>query len=57
MLALLDGGGAEKASPGSTTWSTLASPAALAATLVGLALRAEALTAATFTRQIDETGQ
>ena len=32
MLALLDGVGAEQAAPGSATWSTLASPATLAAT-------------------------
>ena len=40
MLALLDGVGAEQAAPGSATWSTLASPATLAATPAGPELRA-----------------
>jgi len=49
MIALLDGGGAEEAAPGSTTWSTLASPAVLAATPAGRGCGLPALTAATFT--------
>lgn len=49
MLALLDGGGAEEAAPGAATWSTLASPAALAATPAGRGCGLRALTAATFT--------
>jgi hypothetical protein len=48
-LALLDGGGAEEAAPGAATWSTLASPAALAATLAGRGCGLRALTAVTFT--------
>jgi hypothetical protein len=49
MLALLNGGGAEEAAPGSTIWNTLASPAALAATPAGRGCGLQALTAATFT--------
>jgi hypothetical protein len=48
MLALLDGGGAEEAAPGSATWSTLASPATVAATPAGRRCGLRALTAATF---------
>ena len=49
LLALLDGGPAEQAAPGSTTWSTLASPASLAATPAGRRCGLQALTAAAFT--------
>jgi hypothetical protein len=49
MLALLDGVGAEQAAPGSATWSTLASPATLAATPAGRGCGLQALTAAAFT--------
>jgi hypothetical protein len=49
MLALLNGGGTEEAAPGSAAWSTLASPAALAATPGGRACGLQALTAVTFT--------
>jgi hypothetical protein len=49
MLALLNGGGAEQAAPGAATWTTLASPAALAATPAGRRCGLQALTAATFT--------
>ena len=49
MLALLNGGPAEEAAAGSATWSTLASPAALAATPDGRGCGLQALTAATFT--------
>jgi hypothetical protein len=49
MLALLNGGGAEEAAPGSATWSTLASPAAVAATPAGRQCGLRALTAATYT--------
>jgi hypothetical protein len=49
LLALLNGGGAEEAAPGSAAWSTLASPAAVAATTAGRRCGLTALTAATFT--------
>ena len=49
LLALLDGGPAEEAAPGATTWSTLASPAALAATPACRRCGLRALTAAAFT--------
>jgi hypothetical protein len=49
MVALLNGGGAEEAASGSTTWSTLASLAALAATPAGRGCGLQVLTAATFT--------
>jgi hypothetical protein len=49
MLALLDGGGAEEAASSNAAWSTLASPAALAATPAGRGCGLQALTAATFT--------
>ena len=49
MLALLDRGPAEETAPGATTWSTLASPAALAATPAGRRCGLQALTAAAFT--------
>ena len=49
MLALLDGVGAEQAAPGSATWSTLASPATLAATPAGRGCGLQTLTAAAFT--------
>jgi hypothetical protein len=49
MLALLNGGGAEEAASSNATWSTLASPASLAATPAGHGCGLQALTAATFT--------
>ena len=49
MLALLNGGGAEQATSGNATWSTLASPATLAAASAGQRCGLHALTAATFT--------
>lgn len=49
LLALLNGGGAEQATAGSATWSTLASPATLAATSAGRECGLQALTATTFT--------
>jgi hypothetical protein len=49
LLALLDGGPAEEAAPGATTWSTLASQQALAATPAGRRCGLQALTAAAFT--------
>ena len=49
MLALLDRGPAEETAPGATTWSTLASPASVAATPAGRRCGLQALTAAAFT--------
>jgi len=49
MLALLDGGPAEEAAPGSTTWTTLASQQALAGTPAGRGCGLQSLTAAAFT--------
>jgi hypothetical protein len=49
LLALLAGGPAEEATPGATTWSTLASQQALAATPAGRRCGLRTLTAATFT--------
>jgi hypothetical protein len=49
LLALLDGGPAEEAAPGATTWSTLASEQALAATPAGQRCGLQSLTAAAFT--------
>ncbi len=49
MLALLNGGPAEETAASSTTWSTLASPAALAATPAGRGCGLQVLTAAAFT--------
>jgi hypothetical protein len=49
LLALLDGGPAEEAAPGATTWSTLASQQALAATPAGQRCGLRSLTAAAFT--------
>jgi hypothetical protein len=49
LLALLDGGPAEEAAAGATTWSTLASQQALAATSAGRRCGLQALTAAAFT--------
>jgi len=49
MLALLDGGTAEEAAPGSTTWNTLASQQTLAATRAGRRCGLQSLTAAAFT--------
>jgi hypothetical protein len=49
LLALLDGGPAEEAAPGATTWSTLASQQALAATPAGRRCGLQSLTAAAFT--------
>jgi hypothetical protein len=49
LLALLDGGPAQETAPGATTWSTLASRQALAATPVGQRCGLQSLTAAAFT--------
>ena len=49
LLALLDGGSAEEAAPGSATWNTLASQQALAATPAGRRCGLQSLTAAAFT--------
>jgi hypothetical protein len=49
LLALLDGGPAEEAAPGATTWSTLASQQAVAATPAGQRCGLQSLTAAAFT--------
>jgi hypothetical protein len=49
LLALLAGGTAEMAAPGSTTWTILASQQTLAATPVGRRCGLQDLTAATFT--------
>jgi hypothetical protein len=49
LLALLDGGPAEEAAPGATTWSTLASQQTLAATPAGQRCGLQSLTAAAFT--------
>jgi hypothetical protein len=49
LLALLDGGPAEEAAPGASTWSTLASPSTMAATPAGQRCGLRALTAAAFT--------
>ncbi len=49
LLALLDGGPAEQAAPGSATWSTLASQQALAGTPAGRRCGLQSLTAAAFT--------
>jgi hypothetical protein len=49
LLALLAGGTVQAAAPGATTWHTLASPQALAATPAGQRCGLTALTAATYT--------
>jgi hypothetical protein len=49
LLALLDGGPAEEAAPGATTWNTLASQQTLAATPAGQRCGLQSLTAAAFT--------
>ena len=49
LLALLTGGTVQAAAPGATTWHTLASPRALAATPAGQRCGLTALTAATYT--------
>ena len=49
LLALLTGGTVQAAAPGATTWHTLASPQALAATPAGRHCGLTALTAATYT--------
>ena len=49
LLALLAGGTVQAAAPGGTTWHTLASPQALAATPAGQRCGLTALTAATYT--------
>ena len=49
LLALLDGGPAEEAAPGASTWSTLASPATMAATPAGQRCGLRTLTAVAFT--------
>jgi hypothetical protein len=49
LLALLAGGSVQAAAPGGTTWHTLASPKALAATPAGQRCGLTALTAATYT--------
>jgi hypothetical protein len=49
LLALLAGGAVQAAAPGATTWHTLASPQALAATPAGRHCGLTALTAATYT--------
>jgi hypothetical protein len=49
LLALLDGGPAQEAAPGATTWTTLSTRQALAATPAGRRCGLQSLTAAAFT--------